>query len=130
MTNKRILGKKLDTFETYREKLIKYASNKNIDGGDIENEKVQIFFHDNRLYCELRDENEAKKALEKGRFIAFSFRLRAKQWTNFSNHLARGKDILDENMLNEGCEGDASTPGGHAVLLIEITDEYVRFLNS
>ena len=33
-------------------------------------------------------------------------------------------------MLNEGCERDTSTPGGHAVLLIEITDEYVRFLNS
>ena len=130
LTNKRILGKKLDTFETYREKLIKYASNENIDGGDIENKKVQKFFNDNRLHCEFRDEKEAKKALEKGRFIAFSFGLRDKQWTNFSNHLARGKDILDENMLNEGCNNDDSEPSGHAVLLIEINDEYARFLNS
>ena len=60
MTNKRILGKKLDTFETYREKLIKYASNENIDGGNIENKKVQKFFNDNRLHCEFRDEKQAK----------------------------------------------------------------------
>ena len=130
LTNKRILGKKLDTFETYREKLIKYASSLNTDGGNIENEAVKKILNDNRIHYKAINEQEAKRAIEKGRFISFSFGLRDKQWDNFSNFLCRGKRILDENELNKGCENDTSKPSWHAVLLIEINDQYLRFLNS
>jgi len=45
LTNKRILGRAIKPFEHYRENLIKFASDKNTDGGNIENEKVKNFFN-------------------------------------------------------------------------------------
>ena len=84
LTNKRILGRKIKPYEHYREKLIKFGSKKNTDGGNIENESVKKFFKDNKLHFEIIEESEAKKAVMKGRFIVFTFFLNKKQWINFS----------------------------------------------
>ena len=130
LTNKRILGKKLETFETYREQLIRYASSLNSDGGIIDNQNVLNYFKKNKLHCLERNEQEARKAIMKGRFIYYSFYLRDKQWDNFSHFLEKGKGILTENILNNGLSNDTSLITGHGVLLIEIGNNYLRFLNS
>ena len=131
LTNKRILGKKIESFEIYRENLLKYASNINTDGGDINNPKVKEFFDRQRLhYNEIKTEEEARKIVMKGRFLVFRFFLKEKQWTNFSNFGFNNKrGILTEDILNKGCENDTN-PGGHAIVLIEVARGYLRFLNS
>ena len=133
LTSKRILGRKIKTYEHYREKLIKFGSDINIDGGNIENEGVKKFFKDNNLHFKIIKESEAKKAVMKGRFIIFSFRLNEKQWYNFSNFFKSDKEkkgILSEEILNNECKEEIQPYVGHAVLLIEIKGNYLRFLNS
>ena len=66
----------------------------------------------------------------KGRYVIFSFRLGLKQWKNFGDFYEKNKTgILKKEILDKDCENDKDG-GGHAVLLIEITEEYFRFLNS
>ena len=134
LTNKRILGRKTETFETYRENIIKFASNKNVDGGYIKDNKVKNFFETKKLHFKDRNKSEAIKAVQKGRFIIFSFRLNDKQWDNFSNFYKSQKiGILTATDLNNGCEinnENECIPSGHAVLLLDVKEGYSLFLNS
>ena len=129
LANKRVLGRVVETFESYRENLIRLASSVNIDEGWINNENVKKFFENNKLHFKKVEKKEAINAIKKGRFIVFSFRLNDKQWNNFKRN---GSSILTEAMLNKGCRvnNNKSDPPGHSVLLIEITGNYFRFLNS
>ena len=130
LTNKRILGKKLETFETYRENIIRLASQANNDGAYILNPKVKDFFDNQRLHFKERNEDEARKVIMKGRFVVYNFRLNDKQLENFSNFYKKNKEgILTEDILNNNCEEDKND-SGHAVLLIEVKKDYLRFLNS
>ena len=142
LTNKRILGKKTESFETLRENLIKNASDNNEDGGRIDcvnnlgqfviKQTIENFFSRQNIHVERRNEREAIDAFMKGRFIIVSFCLRHNQWNNnFSPFYKNNRTgILTEEILNEGLENDNSNKEGHAVLLIEITKDYYRLLNS
>ena len=136
LANKRILGKKIEAFENFREALIKEASYKNIDGGNIKNEEVNQLFLSQRLHYKEVDENVAKKAIQRGRFIVCNFYLKGKQWDNFGNFYNNNRyGILKKNDINKGMNTPSqSGDGGHSVLLIEIGKEgerkYLRFLNS
>ena len=68
LTNKRILGKEIETFEAYRENIIKLASELNKDGGNINNPNVEKYFNNQRIYCKRRSEEEARDAIMKGIF--------------------------------------------------------------
>ena len=131
LTNKRIIGKAIKPFEYYRENLIKFGSDKNTDGGNIENKSVEKFFGANNIHFEKIKESEAKKAVMKGRFIVFTFYLNKKQWDNFSNFFRSNKPgILSKDILDKGCKLEKEPYVGHSVLLIEIKGNYLRFLNS
>ena len=100
------------------------------DGGNINNTKVEKFFKKQRIHYQKKSEEEAKKAIIKGRFLVLSFRLDNKQWQNFNDFYKKNKTgILTEDILNKGCIEDKN-PSSHAVILIEVTKNYLRFLNS
>ena len=131
LTNKRILGRTIKPFDHYREKLIKFGSKKNIDGGNIENKGVKKFFKENKIHFEIIEASEAKKALMKGRFIVLTFYLNKAQWENFSDFFTSNETgILSKEILNKDCEVESEPYDGHSVLLIEIKGNYLRFLNS
>ena len=135
LTNKRILGRKTETFETYRENLIKYACNKYSDGGNITNKRVIDYFKSQKLNIkELINEQDAIKAIMKGHFVVCSFRLYNKQWENFQFFFEKhGQEILTEEDINENMEKtkkDDDKEGGHSVLLIEKNSDHLKFLNS
>ena len=132
LSNKRILGRKTKTFETYRENLIKLASFANEDGGDITIDKAIKFIEDENLFIKKRNLLEAKTAIEKGRFVYFVFRLNKKQWDHFNPN---SQGVIDENELNieninNTQNNNLNDISGHAILLIEITGNCYRFLNS
>ena len=124
LTNKRILGRKPETFETYRENLLKYASNENEDGGNIENNSVDNFFKIKKIYIKKINERQAKNAVMKGRFEVCNFFLNGNQWDNFSKfYESKKRGILTKNDLNKGSnqiKNSSIQLGGHLVLLIEI----------
>lgn len=136
LTNKTILGRKTISFENIRENLIKYASEKNSDGGNIENPSVINYFHSKKIYFRNVNEQVAKDALMKGSFVVCHFWLNNIQWENFSYYFYREKTktkILNEDDLNKGCKGNVNPPKpdeAHAVLLIEIGPGFLRFLDS
>lgn len=131
LTNKRIFGRETKTFENYRENLIKFASDEKTDGGIIENDKVYKFFKDQKINFEKVDELEAREAVMKGRFVICCFKLKYNQWNNFYNFYKNNPTgILKKRTINNGCQGDKSYPEGHAVLLTEINQRYLKFLNS
>ena len=70
----------------------------------------------------------------KGRLVVCNFYLNGMQWDNFSKFYdSNRRGILTKDILNKKCNqslNSSSQPGGHSVLLIEITPSYVRFLNS
>jgi len=67
----------------------------------------------------------------KGRFIVFSFSLNEKQWDNFSNFFtSNNTGILSEDILNKDCKLEEGPYEAHSVLLIEVKEKYLRFLNS
>ena len=138
LTDKRILGKKFDSFQTNRENIIRIASKKNKDSGSFENLKVKNFFESKRIHINNVNEDEAKIALQKGRFILCSFYLIDKQWKNFYGYYHQNPSgVLSQNIIDSGCEEAIATrkeeeisDSGHAVLLIGANDNYLRFLNS
>ena len=102
LTNKRILGKKTETFETYRENLIKFARLENKDGGNIESDKVVNFFKNEKIHIEKINELQARNAVMKGRYVVCSFFLNGKQWDNFSEfYLSNRSGILTKDKLNK-----------------------------
>ena len=135
LANKRILGREIESFETYRENLIKYSCRKYTDGADIadtRNEKIRKYFESKRLHFERIDEQEAKEAFIKGRrFIVFQFDLNKKQWNNFKKFFIKDKKgILTKDLNNKDLKlEDMKEPEEHAVLLIDVNNEYLKFLN-
>ena len=132
LTIKRIVGRLIESFETIREKLLKFASVSYDDGGDINNEKVKIFFENQRIHFSEVNEEEARNCIMKGRFVVCNFALANQQWTNLSKFYQwNRRGILDENTINANCQKESEpTDGGHAVLLIEVGENYLKFLNS
>ena len=131
LANKRILGRKTETFETYREYIIKRACGVG-DGGKVSSPNVIKFLEKKNFHVKRVNLSGAKTAIMKGRFIYFVFWLNNKQWDNFSKFCCpRRPGILDEKVLNHECYSNMqSNVSGHAVILIEITKNYYRFLNS
>jgi len=68
----------------------------------------------------------------KGRFVVCIFALTDQQWINFSNFYdEHGREVLDQDTINAYCQKESvPTDGGHAVLLIEVGENYLKFLNS
>ena len=132
LTNKRILGRKTESFEDIRQQLIKYGSDIYIDGGNIENTKVSKFFQRKKLHYKEIDEYKAKKIIEKGGFVVGRFSLTDTQWKNFRNfYRVKPNEILTKEKLNEDCENKKNEEeDGHSVLLIEADEKYLKFLNS
>ena len=135
LTNKRILGKNIDSFQTNRENIIKILSDKYDDGGFLDDRKIANYFEEKRIHIKEVNKEEAKIAIMKGRFIVCSFYLNDKQWENFSNFYKQNenpKGILNKNQIDNGCENEKEKTdlGGHAVILIEVGENYLRFLNS
>ena len=137
LINKTIIGRKVESFETIRENLIKYACEENIDGGNIEYPKVSYCFNSKKVYFKkIINEKEAKYALIKGSFVVCRFYLNDKQWENFKIFFSKEEtrtQILKKEDLNEGCQGNVNLckpDSGHAVLLIEYNSEFLRFLDS
>ena len=130
LTNKRILGKNIKSFEEYRENLIKLCCKVNVDGGGITDQKVQEYFQRERLHFKNITKEKAITSLQKGRLVIYSFRLSDQQWDNFDKFYKNNKTgILTEKILNNGCQYSEENTG-HAVLLIEKTKNYFRLLNS
>ena len=131
LANKRILGRKIETFETYRENIIKNACLRNEDGGHIEFQNVYDYFRKQKLRIEKISEEEAKSVLMKGRFVVCHFYLNDLQWHNFSKFYRDHKDeVLTEEIINEKMNPLIREVGGHAVLLVEFSSDYLKFLNS
>ena len=141
LSNKRIIGKKLEAFETFREKLIKEISKENIDGLPKVDEELKQLFRSQRLYLKEIDEDGAKEAIKKGRFVICSFVLSGRQWDNWSEFFLsyhspnNNNKLLTKNILNNDIRRKPiESPGGHMVLLIEIEkddqDYIYKILNS
>lgn len=132
LTNKRIFGRKTESFEDIRQQLIKYACDMYIDGGNIENPKVKNFFQRKRLCYDEIDKYYVEKIVEKGIFVVCSFCLTDTQWKNFSNYYREEPDgTLTKELLNKDCENKKDeNEDRHAVLLIETGDGFLKFLNS
>ena len=136
LINKTIIGRKVESFETIRENLIKYACEKYTDGGNIQYPKVTNFLKSKKVYFKDIDEQQAKYALMKGSFVVCHFKLNNKQWKNFDIFFSKEKtrtEILTKEVLNKGCQRNVITSKpdiGHAVLLIEFGQGFLRFLDS
>ena len=66
----------MESFETIRENLIKYACEENIDGGNIEYPKVFDCFNSKKVYFKkIINEKEEKYELIKGSFVVCHFHL-------------------------------------------------------
>ena len=134
LTNKRILGRETESFETIRENLIKYASHENYDGGNIENKEVENFFEKKQIYIKNINEEAAREVIMKGRYVVCNFTLNKEQWDKFVKYFFEvdtKKTILTKDILNKDCKIDIQSKlDGHSVLLIEIDPDYLKFLNS
>ena len=131
LANKRVLGRKTESFETYRENLIKYASCKFYDGGHIEYPNVEKYFKDNCLRFEGITEKEVQDAMMKGRFVICHFHLNDVQWENFGDFFREHKDeVLTKKDLNKNMDPNKKAASGHAVLLVEWNKDYLKFLNT
>ena len=75
---------------------------------------------------------EARKAVMKGRPCLCKFYLDKKQWHNFFEFFTQNKTgILTKQIINKKCiTTNIDEPGGHAVVLIEIEEKCLKFLNS
>ena len=114
-----------------REDIIKLLCQKNKDGGNIKSIKTANFFKDKRLHLEKIEMLNAINAIFRGRFILCSFYLNDKQWNNFYTfHSERPTEIIDRNILNNGCSPNEGKLSGHAIILIEVKENYLKFLNS
>lgn len=140
-TNKRILGRKTETFETYRENLIKYACEKYTDGAHIMNDRVRDYFESIKLNInKVINVRDAKNAIMKGHFVVCYFCLNKTQWDNFDNFFEKPKQgVLTKEEINKNMEEtedmeetqeDIDDACGHAVLLIDVKSDYLEFLNS
>ena len=130
--NKRILGRKNISFEDIRKHLLINYSNDNEDGNNVYNVLTNIF-KDYRLRMREVDEKKARLAVMKGRPCVATFSLSAKQWANFSGFFEINETkYLDKVTINKDDypEKYYSTGGGHAVVLIEVDQEGLTFLNS
>ena len=68
----------------------------------------------------------------KGRPCLCKFYLDKKQWHNFFEFFTQNKTgILTKQIINKKCiTTNIDEPGGHAVVLIEIEEKCLKFLNS
>ena len=136
LTNKRILGRKTESFENIREALLKYGSEKNDDSGDIEDKNVYEFFKDKKINFSYINEHEAKNAVMEGNYVVCHFYLDEKQMKNFENFFwtnGTKTKILTKEIINEDCKINSDPKKkeeGHAVLFIEVGQGFLRFLNS
>ena len=130
--NKRILGRKNISFEDIRKHiLVNYSLDKK-DGNQITTALKNIY-NDYKLRMQEVDEKNARLAVMKGRPCIATFYLSAKQWANFSGFFDDNKTkYLDKATINKDDypQNYYSSPGGHAVVLIEISHEGLTFLNS
>ena len=131
LANKRVLGRKIKSYETYRENLIKYACSKYDDGGEIYLPRVEKYFKDNGLHFEKITEKEVQDAMMKGRFVICHFSINDVQWDNFCNFFRKHKDeTLTKEEINKKMDPNKKETSGHAVLLVEWNKDYLKFLNS
>ena len=130
--NKRILGRKNISFEDIRKHLLVNYSLDKEDGNHI-NTALKNIYNDYKLRMKEVDEKNARLAVMKGRPCIATFDLSAKQWANFSGFFEDHKTkYLDKATINKDDYPQKyySTPGGHAVVLIEINHKGLTFLNS
>jgi len=131
---KRILGRKIISFEDIRKHLIVNYSLDNQDGNNI-NIALDNIYKDYKLRMKEVNETDARFAVMKGRPCIATFSLSAKQWANFSGFFCDKKTrnkYLDKATINKNDypKNFYSTGGGHAVVLIEFSQEGLTFLNS
>ena len=130
LANKRIFGRKIETFETYRENIIKYACKKYIDGGRID-EKTEKYFNKQRLRIEKITEQQVQSAKMHGKFIVCHFYLTEAHWDKFEEFYEKHKkEVLTEEYINNKLDPTKNKVSGHAVLLVDYQKDYLKFLNS
>ena len=132
LANKRVLGRKTESFETYRENLIKYACCKKDDGCNFKSQRVRKYFRDNCMRFEkILSEKEVQNALMKGRFVICHFNINDVQWDNFCDFFEKHKDeVLNKKDINKNMDPIKRDTSGHAILLVEWNKDYLKFLNS
>ena len=131
----RVFGRKIEKFDN----ILKKIKEKEKVNNNSERKKGRNTFKIAKKYLEdfkLRGEEinatEARKAVMKGRPCLCRFYLDGNQWHNFFKFFEKNpKGILTEDIINEKSkEKIDETGGGHAVVLIEIEENCLKFLNS
>ena len=132
----RVFGRKIPKFKDILDRLMK---NENAWNDTKENQGRRVFeiakkyLGDYKLRGREISASEARNAVIKGRPCLCGFYLDKRRWHNFSEFFEKHpKDILTRKILEENhpnCIID-NEEGGHAVVLTEIEENCLKFLNS
>ena len=132
LSNKTIIGRDTESFETIRENLIKYAYYGDINKSMIDNNNSLSYIKSLNINIKKIDEKEAREEIMKGRYVVCEFILNNKQRKNFNDFFEKNKEgVLFKNIINNGCEANNKSKFfRYAVILTEINLLYIKFLNS
>ena len=134
LANKRVIGRSIETFETYRENIIKYASQKYSDGGNINFPATQNYIENQRLHFKkIEDVEDIEGIINKGKFVICHYFLTKQQWNNFEKFFFDNKTktgTLTKEIINRNIDPKIKATSGHAVLVKEYNKDHITFLNS
>ena len=135
LASSRVFGRKIKKFKYILDKLFK--EEKALQ--DIQEDKqgrnvfkvANKYLNDYKLRGRIISNNEARNAVMKGRPCLCSFYLNEKKWQNFSEFFkSNPKGILTNQIINKPVKNIYDKDGGHAVVLVEIEENCLKFLNS
>ena len=134
LASSRVFGRKIKKFKDILNKLLKeekaLQDKKDKQGRNVFS-VAKKYLNDYKLRGKIISNNEARKAVMKGRPCLCSFYLNEKKWQNFSEFFENNpKGILTNQIINKPVNNIYDTAGGHAVVLVEIEENCLKFLNS
>ena len=134
LASSRVFGRKIEKFDNILKK-IKNEEKADLDPEEKQGRPVfQIAFKYLKLF-KLRGKvvssNEARNAVLRGRPCLAKFYLDANGWQNFSEFFNKNpKGILTKKIIEKKNDKITDTPGGHAIVLTEVEENCLKFLNS
>ena len=134
LASSRVFGRKIKKFKDILDKLLEEEKALQ-DSINKQGRKVfkiaDKYLKDYKLRGKTISNNEARNAVMKGRPCLCRFDLNKKKWHNFSEFFENNpKGILTNQIINKPVNNINSTAGGHAVVLVEIEENCLKFLNS
>lgn len=129
LSSSRVYGRKKLIFEELRKELIdKYGVN---GANTFEILTNSNFLKKYKLHSKEVNENDARRAIIRSRPCVAKFHLEGYQWGNFSKFFRENpKGILTKSIINQKNFYINEEAGGHAVVLVKISKNYLTLLNS